>query len=281
MKLYYWRGKNGLENFGDKLNKLIWDYFLPGVCEGNPKHLFIGIGTLLNNKLPHAEKVTILGTGVGYGILPVSYSNWEILCVRGPLSAQSLKLDTSFSITDPAILVRNIYLRRREAKYEYSFMPHWQNDTSFFKKICNKLDIRYISPLQNTDYIIEEILKTRHLITEAMHGAIVADSLRVPWICIQDPLNPDYLPFKWIDWTMSMNLEYSPNLIPNEQFNTIAGNSYFALLYREHTISRFLKHLKKDGMFILSDEDILESKCMQLEKIIGNFKKKYGIVNLI
>ena len=41
-----------------------------------------------------------------------------------------------------------------------------------------------------------------------MHGAIVADALRIPWIPLK--VMPDLLEFKWQDWCMSINVPYKP-----------------------------------------------------------------------
>lgn len=76
MKLHYWVGKNGLRNFGDSLNEIIWSEKLPGVFNKQSNHLFLGIGTILNNKLPVAKNITVLGSGV------VRWSNWteQLFC---------------------------------------------------------------------------------------------------------------------------------------------------------------------------------------------------------
>jgi len=50
------------------------------------------------------------------------------------------------------------------------------------------------------------------VVTEAMHGAIVADTLRIPWVPVV--CSPAILPFKWSDWTRSVELAYRPRLLP-------------------------------------------------------------------
>jgi succinoglycan biosynthesis protein ExoV len=41
-----------------------------------------------------------------------------------------------------------------------------------------------------------------------MHAAIVADTLRVPWLAVAS--SPQVSTFKWLDWTGSMGLPYEP-----------------------------------------------------------------------
>lgn len=54
--------------------------------------------------MPHARKWYVLSSGVGYGFPPSHFGkdNWNILCVRGPLSANILNLPPEKFITDGA-----------------------------------------------------------------------------------------------------------------------------------------------------------------------------------
>jgi succinoglycan biosynthesis protein ExoV len=52
--------------------------------------------------------------------------------------------------------------------------------------------------------ILEAFSRARLVLTEAMHGAIVADALRIPWIPLA--ISPEMNRFKWMDWTMAMEL---------------------------------------------------------------------------
>ena len=52
MQLYYYVDPEG--NFGDDLNPVIWRYFLSDFLNDDANTLFIGIGTILNNRILHA-----------------------------------------------------------------------------------------------------------------------------------------------------------------------------------------------------------------------------------
>ncbi len=65
MQLYYFKDRRG--NFGDDLNPWLWRQLLPEVMQGSPDELFVGIGTLLNHRLPAAPLKHVFGSGHGYG----------------------------------------------------------------------------------------------------------------------------------------------------------------------------------------------------------------------
>jgi succinoglycan biosynthesis protein ExoV len=60
--------------------------------------------------------------------------------------------------------------------------------------------------------VLESLRRTGVLLTEAMHGAIVADALRIPWIAVRT--RSAIKTFKWEDWCRSMDLEYQPRMLP-------------------------------------------------------------------
>jgi len=56
-----------------------------------------------------------------------------------------------------------------------------------------------------------------------MHGAIVADALRVPWLPVC--CNDDILAFKWQDWLSTLKLPYEPSRITSlSDLNSRVGN---------------------------------------------------------
>jgi len=218
MKLHYWRT---FPNFGDQLNAWIWDRVLPGAFDDDAEVLFFGIGTLLNSEAPSAKRVVIFGTGVGYGA-PISEPNptWEIYCVRGPLSATALGLSTSAAASDPAILIPRFFESAGARRHRFAFMPHWRSASELHQRLCGDLGINYVSPARPVEQVLEQIASSEVLITEAMHGAIAADALRVPWIALHDKRNEDTLLSKWQDWCLSVALDHQPNfLAPEEGFD--------------------------------------------------------------
>jgi len=216
MRLFYYQGWNGKTNFGDELNKLIWQKLLPEIFDGTSSELFLGIGTLLDDRVPDAAKIVVMGSGVGYGHLPTKaqINSWLIYCLRGRLSAQSLGVSSNLVATDPAILVSQLFPGQEKKIHEYAYMPHWQNMGNGWIKVSEKMGIRLLNPRDSVVNLITAMKQSKVIITEAMHGAIVADSLRIPWIAVNSRFD-DYCSFKWQDWCSSLNLDYKSYRIGN------------------------------------------------------------------
>jgi succinoglycan biosynthesis protein ExoV len=219
MKLYYWKGVEPFKNFGDELNPIIWSRLLSNLLDDDDRSLFLGIGTILNNKIPSGPTKIVLGSGVGYGEKPLIDEKWKFYSLRGPLTANMLGLPESLVVTDPAILIKNCgfsFIEKKKIKFGY--MPHWLNAFSKWKHVCAEIDFLYIDPLNPVMDILSSINQVDCLICEAMHGAIVADCFRIPWIPVYDVGNRDYSAFKWKDWCGSMDVTYKPygiNHLPN------------------------------------------------------------------
>lgn len=208
MDLYFYRGEK--PNFGDELNTWMWPKLIEDVWDENDNSVFVGIGSIINNRLPTAKKKIVFGAGYGgYTKLPTIDDSWKFYFVRGKLTAKSLGVDEKLGIGDAAILLRSCVKNKVSKRYKVSFMPHWQ--TTFdgnWELACKLASINYIDPCAPVDVVLDQILASELIITEAMHGAIVADALRVPWI----PVKPfaDVHSMKWFDWASALDVDVKP-----------------------------------------------------------------------
>lgn len=212
MNPHYFKAAHG--NVGDDLNPWLWERLVPGLFDDDDGTLFVGIGTLLNDRLPAARRTVVFGTGAGYGSRPpVPDATWTVYCVRGPVTAAALGLPADLAITDPAALVATLGIRPRASDRTPAFMPHHVSaPLADWKAICDDVQLRFIDPRWSVDRVLGELQATSLLVTEAMHGAILADTLRIPWIptvCAEQ-----VLALKWVDWCRSLNLTYRPLPLP-------------------------------------------------------------------
>ncbi|MGH7953725.1 MAG: polysaccharide pyruvyl transferase family protein [Limisphaerales bacterium] len=220
--LYYCKVHQG--NFGDDLNPWLWPRLAPEVCADTNPILFLGIGTIIGRNVPAEPIKIIFGSGCNSGQLPLLDSKYFFYCVRGPLTAARLNLPPEMAIADPAILLKQ-FSKPEEKKYLVSFMPHhqsmWHAD---WKSLCARVGIHCIDPGSGVEKILSEIQRTKLLVTEALHGAIVADALRVPWIPVR--LYGNLIEFKWRDWTQSVQMPLNIHDIPPVFFKAKMSHAF-------------------------------------------------------
>lgn len=215
MQLYYFKDPVG--NFGDDLNSWLWDSLMPNFFDDDSETKMSGIGTIINTSMPMAKKWYVFSSGVGYGYPPKNFGNsdWNILCVRGPLSAKVLGLDKSKVITDGAALLNALDdykpLPENERKGTI-FIPHHQALVSGeWELVCQAAGIEFVNPQWDSKLVIQKIRRAKLVIADAMHAAIIADAMRVPWIPVVT--SPQINTFKWLDWTQTIQLPYKPVIL--------------------------------------------------------------------
>lgn len=217
MKLHYYSGQHSklqVTNFGDELNPWLWRQLIPDIIDSPGNALLIGIGTLLNQHLPPQPQKAVFGAGIGYGDLPHLDDSYKIYFVRGFLSAKALELPPEQTITDPAILTRRCYQPTAHPAYRWSYMPHFSemlSNRSGWQTLCQETGIHLIDPTAPIDQVLAEISASEVLFAEAMHGAIIADALRTPWVAVKTKAG--ILDLKWNDWLSTIDRTYQPVVI--------------------------------------------------------------------
>ncbi len=293
MKLIYYPGNN----FGDALNPIIFNHYLPNFFDNDDSTAFLGIGSILGlvEDYTRAKNKIVFSSGFAYGTVPEVDESYNIVCVRGPLTAKKLGLPDKLAVADGAILIRNIIKVNKIKEFDFSFMPHWESELKFdWKKVCSETGVNYISPTKDPMYVIDQISKSKFVIAEAMHAAIISDSLRVPWapVRIYGGINS----FKWNDWCASMNLKYSPTSIPSlfsntefvknlihERYNSRILDKTFALSFpffnqlqkatKWKSVISKIESLKMEKNYLLSSENLLDEKLEILESKLEQIKK--------
>jgi succinoglycan biosynthesis protein ExoV len=214
VKLTYFR--NTPSNFGDEVNAMMWRQLLPdGFLDEDDSELFLGIGSILWDHLPRGPLKHVMGSGFGGYTAPpdVHDGSWDVVWVRGPMTAERLKIDTRLAICDSAILLRATVLPPAAGGVDTVFMPHFESAArGNWQRACTLAGIGYLDPRDDVETLLARIRGARLMITEAMHGAIVADALRVPWIGIV-PFFPQHRA-KWEDWAGSLGFGLKPAKLP-------------------------------------------------------------------
>jgi hypothetical protein len=198
-------------NFGDDLNPWLWQRLLPGQLSASAENRLVGIGTLLNHELPEGPKL-IAGAGVGLGMLPTVDDSWDILFVRGPKTADALGLPRELAITDPAYLIRRFVQPARSRK-GVVFMPHHLSALKAdWRRVAEAAGLKYVDPTAPIPIVIEALRSATQVVTCSMHGAIVADALRTPWVRVKPYAHLN--DFKWSDWAESVDVTVESHRLP-------------------------------------------------------------------
>ena len=220
MLLYRWRGE--ARNFGDELNTLLWPRLLPDLLDEDPATLFLGIGSVLDARHDNAVTKVVAGAGYGGYAQPATLDErWVVHWVRGPHTARRLRLSPEYSLGDPAMLLplaglgspddRRPTGGRSNGGRSVGFMPHFESlARGAWAEAASLAGVNLIDPRGDPIAIIAAIANCRVLVSEAMHGVIVADALRVPWVALL-PLAPIHRP-KWQDWAevLELRIEFQP-----------------------------------------------------------------------
>ncbi|NND43350.1 MAG: pyruvyl transferase [Boseongicola sp.] len=209
MKLTYFR--HDPPNFGDEINTRIWPHLLPpGFLDDDESELFLGAGSILWGHLPKAPMKIVAGSGYGgYSGPPDMHDgSFRVIWVRGPLTATRLGLAPNLAIADAAVLLRNTPLPEPAPGIGVAFMPHFESVArGDWEAACRLAGVTFLDPTADTGTILAQIRGARLVISEAMHGAIVADALRTPWIGIR-PIHAVHR-MKWDDWSLALDVTLS------------------------------------------------------------------------
>ena len=193
MNILYYKSREG--NFGDDLNPWLWSKLFEKQLQNQDDNYFLGIGSILHSgnmdlKNIINQKKIVFGTGIRPSHTHEKFyidKTWDIKFLRGPLSSSRLGNKHEF-ISDAAYAIRQLEsfpdLKNIDKKYEISLMPYFHSMKYFnWEKIASKLGYNLISPYseKGVEHTLREIAASKYLICEAMHGAILADIMRVPW----------------------------------------------------------------------------------------------------
>lgn len=210
MKLYWYEAERG--NFGDDLNQWLWDLLLPGYRDWPKDATLFGVGTILSDPLlMHNPAPLVVGSGTGYGEVPTpeAVSRCDVRAVRGPITAKLLGLPEDIPMLDGAAMIPRVApeIAPAEKHGETLFVPHYSTSALQidWQGLCRKAGLRYLSPEGESKEVIRTIAGASRVITESMHGAILADAYRVPWtpVLVNDRINE----MKWRDFAGALDVE--------------------------------------------------------------------------
>ena len=238
MKLTYHKGKN----FGDAINPMIFHALFGDAMAKDDGNELLGIGSILGHFWPaeNTSKFFVFSSGFAggdestYGSIPEVSDKYEIICVRGKKTAKALGISESLAISDGALLLpRLLEIPDEEKLFDFAYMPHVGSLDLYDKwpTLVESCGIHFIDPRNEPLQVLKEMKQAKVLFTEAMHGAIIADAIQLPWMAVKT--NKSVNKFKWEDYLETVDLEYKPFDIP-----TLYSKGFLRELFR-NKLSKF------------------------------------------
>jgi len=273
MKLTYYAGDSVGPNFGDQLNCWMWPRLMPDFFDEDDSRLFLGIGTIISQWMPGNAQKLVLGAGTTPEIAPKLDATWKILSVRGPLTARVLGISEDYSVTDPAMLISNFIKRDADTSGPVTLMIHHaRSKRGNWKLACALAGINCIDPHDDVDHVIQTLSKSRLVLAEAMHAAIVADALRVPWIpvVIHDHINA----FKWSDWCHSMCLDYRPVVLSPLLDGSAALGARIRAKIMPYYLATQLSKVMRTTAPMLSSDTVMAARRDRLLELVEMAKRE-------
>lgn len=196
-------------NLGDALAPIIYEWIL------RKYHLDKNKRT---NKTIHLNTVgSLIGQGHydaviwGSGVLDQrnttnlvnqrKYRKLDVRAVRGPISYIVLKIcgyECPQVYGDPAILMPYIYPKKENCQKEYDtsvIFHHTQENSDTYD--CHIINIR----TKDYKHFIDEICKSKKIISSSLHGIILAETYGVPAIMLKKGMSNEIV--KFFDWYYS------------------------------------------------------------------------------
>ena len=258
---YYFSQSNWLKNLGDCIAVVILDHIgyelVPcSTAEenvANAGRCLMPIGSVLDNNsigIFPGRPIDVWGGGSKGNWLDAKHlSRIKIHAVRGPLTAEALKLPSDIPLGDPALLLPLLVPRTIERHERTLVIPHLSRslkmkasqrcqitgcdemiitlvymDRQYQKRwsvrgFCRMCKYYLLGGLPvSFRTAIEKIGGASFVLTASLHGAILAQAYGIPWAAY----NHGYIdaPFKWYDWAayLGIQLEFVRNLDEGRQW---------------------------------------------------------------
>ena len=206
-------------NWGDELNKYFLEYithkkfyFIPFTQSClKPMTHYVLIGSILT--FYNLNKSIIYGSGILVPEKGVAGVPEKVISVRGPKTRDILLksgIECPEVYGDPALLLPVFYQPKlASGKKKIIVIPHMNTSIKVVKGTCNGIMSDY-SILSLFDYnrwtdIVDAICSAKFVVSESLHGLIVAEAYGIPSVWVEFKDHPDYWDFKYNDFYASIN----------------------------------------------------------------------------
>lgn len=187
----------GRPNFGDDLTPDLFQRLTGASVRFEPDRTaphILGMGSILSKATPAS---VVCGSGL---IAPVvTKIPGRAVAVRGELSLRALaSRPDDVLLGDPAVLVSELVTPPPRKRHQFGFVPHVRSVERW--QAWNPKGHRLIDPSAPVWKVVEEIAACETIISQSLHGLIVADALGVPNVWVAPSENMMGSRFKFDDY---------------------------------------------------------------------------------
>lgn len=215
----YELGKVKKNNWGDDLNIFLWEYVTSMEMVSIPYSKLVIkkfdcyslIGSIIS--FYNLDNKIIYGSGLMSPYDSIKGIPKRIYSVRGPLTREYLVkagIECPEKYGDPALLLPLFYVPHCKEKKNGSVILNMgtnPDDSDCFHELCVKLNLNVISMVDYDEWtdVIDEIVNSQFVISESLHGLIIAETYGVPNVWVEFKEHPDYWNFKFYDYFSSIS----------------------------------------------------------------------------
>jgi pyruvyltransferase len=188
---YMYRKKSGYQacfwhlgspNFGDDLNPYLLESVLgrPVYRDAKQQSLhLLGVGSILERA---NQNSIVVGSGFIRPDSELSREPHSVLAVRGELTQQRLG-KTGLLLGDPGILVPHLLGVKSTNQEDVVLVPHVDSYSGIQAEFAHKYKV--VDPSKEFSQVISNIAKAKYVLSQSLHGLVMADALSIPSVWIQ------------------------------------------------------------------------------------------------
>lgn len=246
IRLFFYRAKSGIPNFGDELSPEVVAFLTGRRVErtGRWRCDLTGIGSILNRYVePKGRAVSAIRSALGYPVMvwgsglisdrPAKRNSLKVLAVRGQFTRDALGAPQDTPLGDPGLLVAKM-MKIGGFRKGIGIVPHYTDKSHEMVKALSSLSgVRVIDVERGGAEVCAEIAACSVVFSSSLHGLIVADAFGIPNQRLKFGGNLKGGDFKFLDYASALgrqNILAHHLTAPDEVFSIAKGD--FDLSYQ-------------------------------------------------
>lgn len=232
----------GRPNFGDDINPSFFHATVNSrvrLQTRRDRPHFLGMGSILDRATAES---TVLGSGCLVPPVKGSIKPGQVFAVRGELSLEGLSSAEGVLLGDPMVILNLIFPLRAHRDGPVGLVPH-VSEVSRFQRL--KIPgVKVIHPGNNPWRVIKDIASCSRILSQSLHGLIVADALEIPnaWLTPSSNMAGDG--FKFHDYFSTLDADKEPHPFDLETVIHLPAHLFHVSHYKydKRTLLEVIQH---------------------------------------